>query len=103
LYECHRAPNDTAGGPEGCGRPVNDGDALFQDLVRSRVKRLLSAEQSVNYTVADLGSMVHTPRITRLPGFRCCLSTIDVDSAIDIGNYTNMSTQPESCGGSNIP
>lgn len=44
LYECHNAPRATAGGPEGWGRPVRDGETIFHDFVRSSDKRLLSVE-----------------------------------------------------------
>ena len=41
-HECHRYPSATAGGPDGCGRPDNAGEAISQVFVRSRVKKLLS-------------------------------------------------------------
>lgn len=41
-HECHRYPSATAGGPDGCGSPDSEGDAIFQVFVRSKVKKLLS-------------------------------------------------------------
>lgn len=49
VYECHSEPRATAGGPDGCGNPVREGEAICQDFVRSRVKKSLSKEVSVRH------------------------------------------------------
>ena len=41
-HECHKYPSATAGGPDGCGSPVNAGEAISQVLVRSNVRKSLS-------------------------------------------------------------
>ena len=50
-HECHRYPSATAGGPDGCGSPVNAGEAISQGLVRSKVKKLLSGQDLTSRTV----------------------------------------------------
>jgi hypothetical protein len=44
VNEPQRVPRETAGAPEGCGRPVSDGEEICHDLVRSRLRKLLSKE-----------------------------------------------------------
>ena len=43
-YEFHKEPIATAGGPDGCGRPDNDGEAIFHVFVRSSASKSLSTE-----------------------------------------------------------
>lgn len=41
-YEFQSEPIATAGGPDGCGRPFKDGDAICHVFVRSSVRKSLS-------------------------------------------------------------
>lgn len=73
--EDHRDPRETAGGPEGVGSPVNEGEDICQDLVRSSARKSLSTVVSTGFCIARREL---TPFVSGLVGRRGGPATIIV-------------------------